>query len=228
MRDHHGGMLERLRITVTSGTVRVVGEDRDDLAVEGAVVTGQEPDLELHGTSGEVTARLPTTTAVVLGSLSGKVQLEGRVGAVSVTTTSAAVRAEDVASIDARSTSGKLRVGNCRGDLRMKTKSSSVVVGRVDGEVVAATVSGRITIDDARGPVAVKTVSGTVEITVDGSALVRMETISGKLRVHVPAGVRPDVRVQSVSGKARIDVEQGDDVVLMLRTVSGSIEVKGP
>jgi DUF4097 and DUF4098 domain-containing protein YvlB len=221
-------MLERLRITVKSGAVRVVGEDRDDLVVEGAAATGQEPDLELHATSGEVTARLPTTTAIVLGSLSGNVQLEGRVGAVSVTTTSAGVRAEDVASIDARSMSGKLRIGTCRGDLRLKTKSSSVAVGRVDGEVLAASVSGKITIDDARGPVAVKTVSGTVEVTVDGSALVKMETISGKLRVRVPAGVRPDVRVQTVSGKTRIDVEQGDDVVLMLRTVSGSIEVKGP
>jgi DUF4097 and DUF4098 domain-containing protein YvlB len=227
MLRHHGRMLERVRITVRSGRLRVSGETRDDLDVEGARVSGEGPEVEFKVGSKPVTARVPATTEIIVGSHSGDVSFTGAVGAVRVTTASADVDAEDVASIDARSTSGRLRVGRSRGSLRLKTTSANVRVDRVDGEVKVASISATVEIRAAHGPVAIKTVSGDIDVTVDGTAAVLLESVSGSITVRVPDGRRPDVRVKTISGKKRVEVESGNDFQLGLRSVSGTLTVTG-
>lgn len=221
-------MLERVRITVRSGRVRVTGEARDGVDVEGASVSGAEPELSLKGGSKKVVARIPETADLVVGSHSGNVTIDGSVGGVSVTTSSADVEAEEVQSIDARTSSGGLRIGTSHGAVRLRSTSSTVRVNRVDGEVHVATVSGTVAIADARGPVTVKTVSGSIDVAVDGSAPVVVETVSGTIVVRVPDGARPDVKVRTISGNQHIEVETGADVSLTLRSVSGNVSVVGP
>jgi len=52
-----------------------------------------------------------------------------------------------------------------------------------------------------------------------------VETVSGKVEVQVPAGVRPRV-VAHGQGRVRIDVPEGEDSELSIRTVSGSVRVR--
>jgi DUF4097 and DUF4098 domain-containing protein YvlB len=218
-------VLERVRITTTSGRLHITGEARDDLDAGGTAVGGTAAEPSIAGRSDRLSIRVPTSAAVIAGTSSGNVAVDGTVGPISITTSSASVEAEDVASIDARTTSGKVRVGHCRGPLRLRTKSSTVRVDRVDGETDVTTVSGKIEIADARGPVTVRTVSGTIEISVDGSAPVVAETVSGSIRVRVPGDRHPQVRDQQVSGRTRVDVEQGDDFTISVRSVSGKVTV---
>jgi DUF4097 and DUF4098 domain-containing protein YvlB len=218
-------MVERVRITVGSGRVRVIGESRDDVAVEGAQSSDSGGEIQVRGGSGSVTVRVPTGTDVMVGSGSGNVAFTGPLGAVSVTTGSAGVEAEDVASIDARTASGKLTVDASRGSVRLRTKSARVRVGRADGAVHISNVSGKVEIREARDSVSIKTVSGSTDVVVTGTGEVGVETVSGKITVHVPEGTHPDVRLQTVSGKKRIKCTTGDAFVISGRSISGSITV---
>jgi DUF4097 and DUF4098 domain-containing protein YvlB len=219
-------MTGRVRVTVNSGDVVVIGEPRDGIDVEGGRTETADGEIVVKGGSDDCTLRVPSGTDVVVGSNSGDVTLEGLLGAVSVTTVSASVDAEDVASIDARTVSGKLRVEESRGAVRLKTKSALVRVGRAAGDVRIATLSGRIEVDEAQASASVKTVSGSVELHVTGHTPVRVESVSGNVTVTVPAGTRPSVRQKSVSGKRRVDVEAGTDLEITTRSVSGKLTVK--
>lgn len=218
-------MAERVRITADSGDVEVIAEPRDGIAVEGASSDQRDGELVVEVRSGDGTVRVPPGTDVVIGSSSGDVRLRGPLGAVSVTTTSAKVSVEDAASADVRSTSGRVEIEEVRGAARVKTKSGRVHVGRVDGELRVSNVSGRVDVDDARGATSLNTVSGKVTVHVTGTGTVHAETVSGRIKVTVPAGVRPAVTHRSVSGKAMIRVEEGDDLEITTRAVSGAIEI---
>jgi DUF4097 and DUF4098 domain-containing protein YvlB len=218
-------MADPVRITVDSGRVTVIGEARDGVEVNGTPYAGEIGETVLRSSSESLTVRVPVGTDVVVGTESGDVDLEGQLGSVSVTTSSAAVRAEDVASIDARTVSGKLRVGHSRGPARLTTKSASIRVGRADGEIHISTSSGRIEVAAASAGVAATTVSGRIKLHVDGREPVQVETVSGKITVSIPAGVRPDVRHRTMSGTRRVQPDAGDDLVINARSVSGNITV---
>ncbi|MGZ4801325.1 MAG: DUF4097 family beta strand repeat-containing protein [Acidimicrobiia bacterium] len=221
-------MVDRVRITTTSGKVTVIAEPRDAIGIEGAdpsVSGAGSGEVEVRGGSSSFTVRVPIGSDVVVGSSSGNVSLRGDLGAVSVTTSSADVTAAMVASIDARTVSGKLTVDLSRGAVRLGTKSARVHVGRVEGEVRVATVSGNVVVDEALGEVAVKTVSGSISVLVAGRAPVGVETISGKINISVPAGVKPAIVHRSVSGKRRVELETGDDLTIATRSISGDVTV---
>jgi DUF4097 and DUF4098 domain-containing protein YvlB len=218
-------VTERVRVTVSSGDVEVIGEPRDVIDVDGGRIEVADGETLVKGRSDDCTVRVPSGTDVVVGSNSGDVTLRGLLGAVSVTTVSASVDAEDVGSIDARTISGRLRVEESRGAVRLKTKSALVHVGRAAGDVRVANLSGRIEIDEAQSSVSVKTVSGSVTLHVSGRAPVRAESVSGQIVVTVPSGTRPLVRHKSVSGSRHIDVETGTDLEITTRSISGSIRV---
>lgn len=218
-------MVDRLRIIAKSGRVEVTGESRDDVAVEGATATVATPELLVHGSSETVIVRAPEGTDVMVGSASGDVDLDGPLGAVSVTTGSADVRADEIASIDARTVSGRLDVGHSAGTVRLKATSANVHVGRADGDVRVATVSGDVDVAEAADGVSIKTVSGSIDVTVTGHGRVSAETVSGSIRIHVADGLRPDVRLRTISGKRRVECETGSDFELVARTISGNITV---
>ncbi len=153
-------MAERVRITVGSGRVEVIAEARDDHHQLTAAprpppnpgpAGSSPPELVVRGDSDSFTVRVPTGTDVVVGSDSGDIELAGSFGAVSITTSSADVRVEEVASVDARSHSGRIDVDLSHGAVRAGSQSATIRIGRADGDVRVASDSGRIEIDDARG-----------------------------------------------------------------------------
>jgi len=145
-------MAERVRITVSSGDVLVIGEARNIVDVDGATATSAGQETEVRGGSDDFTVRVPIGTDIVVGSESGDVTLDGELGAVSVTTKSADLRADDVASIDARTVSGRLKVRHSRGSVRLKTESADADIDRADGDVVVSAVSGRVGSVEPRQP----------------------------------------------------------------------------
>lgn len=221
-------MAQRVRVVAASGSVHVTAEERTGIDTGGATVTGPADDRTVLAASSAIRLRVPTGTDVTIGSASGNVTLEGPLGAVHVTTASGNVEAADVASIDARTISGKLRVGTARGPVRLRAKSATIRIGRADGEVRAASVSGGVHVDDARAGVSAKTVSGRIEAALTEPHDAGFETISGRITVRLPEGARPDLRIRTLSGKRRIECETGEDLTLTVRTISGSITVRGP
>jgi DUF4097 and DUF4098 domain-containing protein YvlB len=218
-------MPDAVRITSRSGRVRVIGEARSDVVADGVSIVDHHGQREVRCGSKAIEVRVPVGTDLVVGTSSGAVELQGDLGHVGVTTVSGRVTVEQVSSIDARTKSGRVEVQTSAGAVRLKTGSSSIRIDQAAGEVWVASISGKVQIKEAQGLASVRTVSGNVELGLSGAGEALLETVSGTMRITVPAGVHPTARLTSVSGKQRVECETGDDVAITARSVSGDLLV---
>jgi hypothetical protein len=165
--------------------------------------------------------RVPTGTNLIVGTTSGRVDVIGPVGSVAVTTTSGSVVVETAGSVDIRTASGLIDVGSATGSCRVLTRSGRVVIGRC-GDAHLTSMSGRISLDAADGPVHAHCVSGRIDVTSNSAQDVDAETVSGRISVRLPAGVRPQIVAR------RDDAEPASDqydCVVTTRSVSGRSDV---
>lgn len=205
--------------------MRVIGEARPDVTAEGASIVDRDGQREVRCGSKTIEVRVPVGTDLVVGTSSGDVELRGDLGHVGVTTMSGDVTAEQVSSIDARTRSGRVEVQTSSGAVRLKTGSASIRVDRAAAEVRVASVSGQVQIKEAQSLASVRTVSGNVELGLIGAGEALVETVSGTMRITVPAGVHPAARLKSVSGARRVECDPGDDMAITARSVSGDLLV---
>ena len=213
----------RVRVSTASGRITIVGEARDDIVVttdDRRDTTAASAGVEVTTASDSVEVRCPVGTDVVVGSASGRVRLEGQLGAARVTTASGSIRVGSVSSADLRTQSARIEVERCLGTCRVMNKSGKVEVHRAR-DVHVEGVSG--TIEVAGDEVRVRTVSGRVRVGTNRSAAI--ESVSGSVDVRVPEGFRPHVRRQG-QGRVDVDVPEGDDGDISIRTVSASVRVR--
>jgi DUF4097 and DUF4098 domain-containing protein YvlB len=211
-----------VRISTTSGSVRVTAEpDRTEVWSSSPTMSVEE-SVTIDGGSSKVEVRVPEGTDLVIGTISGKVTVDGRVGAVSVLTTSGRICVDHAVSVDARSTSGRVEVAHSDGECRVMSTSGRVQVGRC-GAADAASGSGRIVLADAHGPVRANCTSGRITVSMAGAHDVDAETVSGRVEISFPAGVRPLV-VSSVAAAAA-EAGQQHDCNVIARSGSSRVTV---
>ena len=179
--------------------------------------------MTVDGDNSAVEVRVPEGTDLVIGTTSGKVTVEGRVGAVSVLTVSGRISIDQALSVDARTKSGRVHVGNAEGVCRIVSTSGRVTVDRC-GSADAASGSGQVVLGDAHGRVRATSTSGKVSVAVAGAHDVEAETVSGRIEVTYPDGVRPLV----VSPDAEVAAAPlGHDCTVVARSGTGRVVVSG-
>jgi hypothetical protein len=213
-----------IRISTRSGRVQVraVAGRAVTLESAGQLEVAADGKVVVTPASGSsaVAVTCPEASDLIIGTLSGGVVLEGRLGSVHVTTLSGALRLGEAARADLRLASGRAEVGRCE-RLRVQTGSGEVKVG-LAGEVEISAASGRVQVEDA-GRVRVRSANGRVDVRVRGDTAVN--TISGDVRVAVAPGLCPNVLCRSLSGTRKTDCPEGNDLEVRVQTVSGDIEV---
>jgi DUF4097 and DUF4098 domain-containing protein YvlB len=219
--------LAPVHITTRSGDVRVLTEEGIELSVDGGTIE-QHDDGTIHvrraPSASKIEVRCAPGTDVTVGTMSGKIELLGNLGAVRVATASGKIRVVEAASIDVRTKSGKISIGTCSGECRIMTKSAGVHVRRA-GRATVAAISGVVLLDDVGGA-EVKTVSGKVLLSLAPHAgPVSVHTVSGKVEVRVQAEARPTTRLRSISGRIQCDCPPGEDGEIAVASVSGAIRV---
>ena len=222
-----------LHLSTSSGRVLVTAEDRSDVVIEAGApsedridrdATGRIRLTSARGGSADLELRCPSGADLVVGTLSGHVQLQGQLGAVRVTTVSGNVEVGRAEELDVRSISADIKVERCAGECLLRTKSGRTEIGSARDARVS-TISGRIRLDESTGTVRAQSVSGTVEVGTQRDGDVAVQTMSGAVRVAVPEGVRPHTRLRSLSGRPRCDCEEGSDCQIAVQSLSGKIEV---
>jgi len=152
-------------------------------------------------------------------------------------------------SVEVRSASGDVRLGNVAGSASVHTASGDVDLGDVDGDLAAATASGDIHVGAVCGAATARTASGDIAISslgsdarlrsVSGDVDVReliggdvdVASTSGDVQLRVASGLQIHLDVSSVSGELRSDLGGGDgttgevDLSLRARSVSGDITI---
>jgi Toastrack DUF4097 len=171
-------------------------------------LAGGSTDLRVHGELGEVSVR----------SASGDVRLGSARGGVQV-----------------RTASGDISVGAVRADSSIVTVSGDLGVERIEGSVAARSVSGAVTVGSVVGELGLSTTSGDVDLRSVEDGDIRVQTVSGDVRIGIARGTRVWVDAVSVTGKLESELgledeqsegeTEGSVVPLHVKTVSGDVSL---
>lgn len=181
-----------------------------------------------------VRIRCPEGADLDCTTASADVAAQGRLGEVEVKTASGDVVVEHVAGLRVHSASGDVRAGTVEGEARIQTVSGDVRLGSVGGPANATLVSGDLAIDEAQSDLSGKTVSGDQRIGAIREGVIKLQSVSGDVRLGVRPGTRLHIDANSVSGdvSSEFDVKDrpseatsGAEARLQIKTVSGDVEI---
>jgi DUF4097 and DUF4098 domain-containing protein YvlB len=217
----------RVNIRTRSGRVNVVAAEGAGFSVTGANVEYDADGSVLitgakHGAN-RVEVQCATGTDLIIGTLSGHVEVRGRSGDTRVTTRSGRIDVEHASKVDVRTGSGHVTIGVCDGSCHVVTKSARVNIGRA-GSVDVAGMSGHVEIDEADHAI-IRTMSGRVDLGTKSDGRVEVRTLSGKVHVAVPRARRPATQLKSLAGRVHCECEVGNDGEIDVATTSGAISV---
>ena len=220
--------IERATVEAYGNDVTVeVGEGKGFGFGAVSIAFGRTPQVGIRIRCPEG-AELDCTTA------SANLKASGRLGDVQAKSASGDVSVDGVAALRVQSASGDVRAGAVDGEARIQTVSGHVRLGPVAGPVSATLVSGDIEVEEGTSDVAVKTVSGDQRIGAIRQGQIKLQSVSGDVRLGVRPGTRLHVDANSTSGdiNSEFDVmdrpseqRSGLEARLQLKTVSGDIEI---
>jgi hypothetical protein len=214
-------------IRVSSGSLRLVAEQRDSVVVdlrpgnsgEAARQAAAETIVEMtadgliietpqargfivrRSPSIDITVRLPSDSRVMARTASADVTVDGR-----------------LAGADINTASGDLRIEHVTGDLRRHSASGDTHFRRVDGTMNADGASGDVRGGVVGGDFTSKSASGDVIIEAVGGS-VRATSASGDFQLGNVA--RGQTNIHSASGDVTIGVAEGTAVWMDISTISG-------
>jgi putative adhesin len=188
------------------------------------------------GSDFECRITCPPGANLDLSGGSTDLKTKGALGEVSVKTASGDVQLDSVlGELQVKTASGDVAVDASEADASVVTVSGDIGIGQVAGSLTARTVSGSVEIGAAGEVLAVSTTSGDVEVGAVGSDDVRVQSVSGDVRVGVGRGVRVWVDATSVSGTLESELGLGDQepgsegegavVQVQVKTVSGDVSI---
>ena len=178
----------------------------------------------------------PPGTDLDLAGASTDVRGEGELGDVSARTASGDIRLQTVSgALQVKTASGDVLVGDVGGQGSVATVSGDVGVERLDAPLTTRSVSGDISVGTISAELGVSTTSGDVDLKAVHAGEVRVQTVSGDVRVGIARGTRVWVDAASVSGdleselglegQEAADEPEGAVVPLHVKTVSGDVAV---
>jgi hypothetical protein len=178
----------------------------------------------------------PRGTELDLSGGSTDVRAEGELGDVSVRTASGDIRVESArGELQIKTASGDIAVGSVASDASLVTVSGDLGIERADAALSARAVSGDVTIGSVSGVLGVATTSGDVDVKSVSDGDVRVQTVSGDVRIGVARGTRTWIDAASVSGRLESELGLEDQepaaegattvVPLHVKTVSGDVSI---
>lgn len=214
----------------------------------GHVVTVEEKDrirwgpLRITwGADVEVRVTCPPGSDLDLSGGSTDLRADGVLGEVAARSASGDIRLETVTKrLQAKSASGDISVRAIEAGGSIGSVSGDLDVGRVEATLSARSVSGDARFRAVRAPLNLATTSGDVELESVEAGDVRVQSVSGDVRIGVARGTRVFIDAASVSGsltselgladdepaaESEGDVEERPVVPLHVKTVSGDVSL---
>lgn len=189
----------------------------------------------------EVKVVLPAGAELELSGAATDIRADGRFGVVAAKTASGDIRLGEVdGRLDVKTASGDVSLDRVTADqASLVTVSGDVEIGDVEADLTLRTVSGDVTLRTVREALTVSTTSGDVELRALEGGDLRVQSVSGDVRVGIGQGTRIFVDATSVSGRLDSELEVGgeapadegaaDDtapvVPVHVKTVSGDVSL---
>jgi hypothetical protein len=205
-----------------AGSVRVIGWDRAEVAVTGALGHGAyglnlrgdkrrtvvevETEGNPHGAHSEIEVRVPAGSDVVIESFGAS---------VSVSEVRGTVTAETV--------NGDIRVGEAPREVQAESVNGGVSVASRGGRVRAESVNGPVTVRGAGGEINASTVNGPLSVTGGTFERGRLETVNGRILFEAGLAAGGSLEVETVSGEVELALPAGTAADFTVSTFSGDI-----
>ena len=201
-----------IRITIRSGRVNVEGGEP---GVVRFMVDTNDPTFEIRQAADAIvasgdrggrvflTVSVPPMTDVEVGTASGDVDVDPRLGRLDVTTVSGEVQFESVERLHARTTSGGIRGNRVEGEATCITTSGDIRVSEIIDRADFSTRSGSVVIGSCSGTVSCATLSGNIRIE-------ELSGPDGQNQVDVRRGPAGDPSADPARGRREHPVRQGD------------------
>lgn len=204
-----------------SGSLRIIGWDRDSVHVTGSadagarVFGGGGPDGIKLGVEGagpgtpraDLVVRVPATAQVWARGAATAVTVEGLIG-----------------SVDVGSVSGDVRVEGAPSDLVVETMDGSLEILGSPGTLRAKTASGALTWRGSGSGATLASVSGRVTAAGGPLGTARIETVTGD--VVLTAAIRSDASIVIESHSGSVELRLSPDAPV--RVTADAIELTGP
>jgi Putative adhesin len=220
--------IERATVEAYGNDVTVeVGESKGFGIGAVSISFGRTPQVGIRIRCPEG-AELDCTTA------SANLKTSGRLGDVQAKSASGDVAVDRVTALRVQSASGDVRAAAVDGEARIQTVSGDVRLGPVTGPISATLVSGDFEADEGQSDVAVKTVSGDQRVDAVREGQIKLQSVSGDVRLGVRPGTRLHIDANSTSGDINSEFDVSDrpseqpsglEARLQVKTVSGDIEI---
>jgi len=245
----------KIKISNANGRTRIIGEERDDVAIRARKVARAESNEAAHKLLDQIRVNASQAGDVLEVDVEipkrwnrhGNVYLEVRLPRdqrVSVRSANGKLCVEGMrCSVRARSSNGPINVSDVVGDIEIYTSNAKVACGCTRGRLLARSSNGKIELDDHCGSVDASTSNGIIHARLDelGALGVTLATSNGRIVLELPEEVDADLDMRVDNGVIRNDRElvgqtgtngrirgtlgRGGSLI-KLRTSNGSISVR--
>ncbi len=222
-----------VRVYSLVGTVRVIGWNRDSIAVRGILGKGSvlhmgggpqgikmfvEDEDDRNPASSDIEVYVPARGKIWVKTATASIDVRSVTGSLDLYVVGGNITVSgNPADVNAEAIDGSIRIVGSPNWVRAKSASGNVSLDGSSSDAAITTVSGRIDADGARFEKArFETITGTIRFA--GSfmrgGLAAFESHSGSIEIAIPAGSPADFDVLSISGKITNNLTSS-------RTVSG-------
>lgn len=212
-----------IRIWNLTGSVRVLGWDRDSLAVEGTIggapgafffgASGrsaklgvQSPDDPTQAEPSQLVVRVPRRARVWVKSATADIEVGGLAGGA-----------------DLNATSGDIRVSGTLQNLNAETMDGSVTLDVTANWLRARTATGNIVLRGGSEDAGLTTVGGRIQVISTGLRRGRFESVTGPIEVGGTLTRDASLSLESHSGGVALTVAPELGAEYSLSTYDGSI-----
>lgn len=235
----------RVELRISSGRIEIkrgqvgrigvmVSGTTSDLTVEqrGSVVyisTERKGILVSRGV--HITLEVGDGCDVQASVASADVTSEAALGQLEVNAASGDIRFTEASELTAKTASGDVRGANLD-RCHFVSASGDLHLGTIGGRADVSTASGDIHIDNAGGALSTSTMSGDVYVRVFSGEEFKSKSMSGSVRLGIPAGTRVDLDVNTMTGEILLPEpatteppSAGPTATVYVKTVSGDLRI---
>jgi DUF4097 and DUF4098 domain-containing protein YvlB len=153
---------------------------------------------------------IPDQAALRVKNVSGDIAVQKIGGDLDIDEVSGGVKIDGAArSVDCKAVSGDIVLNGAAGEVNVKAVSGRITARDVKGSIEAESVSGDINLRDVReaSSVRAKTISGEIEceINIIPSGRYNFDTLSGGIRLSLPASATFEIDAETFSGNIDTD-----------------------
>jgi len=215
-----------IRITNMAGTTRIIGWDRDSIAITGSIAPGasffgggkggfaklgvERSDETLAAPGSTLEVRVPRGARLAVKSGTASIEATGLTGELQCVSVSGTIQVDGgLRLLVAESMDGNLDVGGPIGVSRITGGRGTVTLRDIRGDILATTVAGPITA--TRGMVSrahLETISGAISYEGDVDRRGTLETVThaGDVTLRLPATIAAEFELQTFEGKIETDL----------------------